>query len=418
MRFKSRNAILFLGILLVIFSFFLSFFWQPDNLIKFVPKNSFLYLHLDLNQARRTGCLGNQWLNDFKIQQILADLPEDDVRLALVKNTFKRENTGLIDEIALVLFPQEQNYENDKSSLSETEVIILLKLKRWTNPSLLIKSLKNFHVQELTTHVWAISPQIYPSKFQYSGFSPDQRIKKDSLFSKLSTSFWAKGYINFNNLQEDIKKENEISQTEKDLLEIGFYSISNPENLFFSINLPKQDDNKNLFSFDDSILNDNSNQSFVLIFSQVESIDFLTQKIKQALAVQKPIKKQVLLLDQTSFTELIVDLNEFNFETKEFNQTTVRYWPFDFFENQEQLGFIVWQDQEQNFISNRVSLFEEIVNAPNKIFSGFQMSEIEKGIFFQSLARSPTAEGEKLPLRDTLILQTEQGIKGRITLEF
>jgi len=400
---------LFLGIILVIFALSIYFFWQPDNLIEFVPKNSFLYLHLDLNQARRTGCLGNQWLNDLKIQQILAGLPENDPRLALIKNTFKGENIGFIDEIALVLFPQERTHENNKGLLSKMEIVLLLKLKRWSNPSLLIKSLKGFHVQELTTHVWVVSPQSFLNDFQSSDFFLSQSLlnKKDSLFSGPGFSVWASGYISFKDLQEEIKKENEISQTGNDLAGISLYSILNAENLFFSINLSNQDYKENLFSFDDFISDNNSNQGFVFVLPQINSTDFLLQKIKQALAIQKPIKKQVLLPDQTKFTELIVDSNKFNFKTEEFNQTLVHYWPMDFFENQEQAGFIVWQDKEQNFIANKISLFEEIVNAPNKLFSGFQIQEIEKGIFFQ---------GSELPLKNLLIIQTEQGIKGRLTL--
>ncbi len=409
MRLISRNAILFLGIILVIFALSIYFFWQPDNLIKFVPKNSFLYLHLDLNQARRTGLLGNQWLNDFKIQQILTGLSENDSRLALIKNTFKKENIGFIDEIALVLFPQERTYENNKRLLSEMEIIILLKLKRWSNPSLLIKSLKGFHVQELTTHVWAVSSQPFLNDFQSSDFFLSQSLfkKKDSLFSKLGSSVWASGYVNFKNLREEIKKENEISQAENDLAGISLYSVLTPENLFFSINLSNQDYEQNLFSLDDFVLDNNSNQGFVFILPQIKSTDFLLQKIKQALAVQRPIKKQVLLPDQTKFTELIVDLNKFNFKTEEFNQILVHYWPTDFLENQEQAGFIVWQDKNQNFIANKISLFEEIINTPNNLFSGFQIQEIEKGIFFQ---------GNKLPLKNLLIIQTEQEIKGRLTL--
>lgn len=409
MRLRSRNAILFLGIILVIFALSIYFFWQPDNLIEFVPKNSFLYLHLDLNQARRTGCLGNQWLNDLKIQQILAGLSENDSRLALIKNTFKRENIGFIDEIALVLFPQERVHENNKGLLSKMEIILLLKLKRWSNPSLLIKSLKGFHVQELTTHVWAVSLQPFLNDFQSSDFFLSQSLlkKKDPLFSRIRSSIWASGYVNLKDLQEETKEENGTNQPRNDLAGISLYSILNAENLFFSINLPNQDYKKNLFSFDDFILDNNSNQGFVFVLPQINSTDFLLQKIKQALAVQKPIKKQVLLPDQTKFIELIVDSNKFNFKTEEFNQTLVHYWPMDFFENQEQVGFIVWQGKEQNFIANKISLFEEVINTPNKLFSGLQVQEIEKGIFFQ---------GNKLPLKNLLIIQTEQEIKGRLTL--
>lgn len=412
MRLRSRNAILFLGIILIIVALSIYFFWQPDNLIEFVPKNSFLYLHLDLNQARRTGCLGNQWLNDFKIQQILAGLSENDSRLALIKNTFKRENIEFINEIALVLFPQERIYKNNKGLLSEMEIILLLKLKRWSNPSSLIKSLKGFYVQELTTHIWAVSShQSFLNDFQSSDFFLSQSLlnKKDPLLSRLRSSVWANGYVNFKDLQEEMKKENEINQPGNDLAGISLYSVLNAENLFFSINLPNQDYKENLFSFDDFILDNNPNQGFVFVLPQINSTDFLLQKIKQALAVQMPTKKQVLLPDQTKFTELIVDLDEFNFKTEEFDQTLVHYWPIDFFENQEQTGFIVWQDKGQNFISNKISLFEEIINTPNKFFSGFQIQEIEKGIFFQS---------NKLPLKNLLIIQIEQEIKGRLTLGF
>lgn len=400
-----------LGIILVIFVLSIYFFWQPDNLIEFVPKDSFLYLHLDLNQARRTGYLGNKWLSDLEIQRILAGLSENDSRLALIKNTFKKENTGTIDEIALVLFPQERIHENNKELLLKMEIIILLKLKRWSNPSLLIKSLKGFHVQELATHVWAISSQSLLNNFQSSDFFLSQRLldKKDPLLSKLRSLVWASGYVNLKNLQEEMKEENEINQPRNDLVGISLYSVLNAEDLFFSINLPNQDYRENLFSFDDFILDNNSNQGFVFVFSQIKSIDFLLQKIKQALAVQKPIKKQILLPDQTKFTELIVDPNKFNFKTEEFNQTLVHYWPIDFFENQEQVGFIVWQDKEQNFIANRISLFEEIINTPNKLFFGFQIQEFEKGIFFQ---------GNKSPLKSLLIIKTEQEIKGRLTLGF
>jgi len=410
MRLRSRNTILFLGIILIILALSVHFFWQPDNLIEFVPENSFLYLHLDLNQARRTGCLGNQWLNDLKTQQILASLSENDSRLALIKKTFKRENIGFIDEVALVLFSQEQAHENNKGLLSEMETILLLKLKRWSNPSLLIKSLKDFHIQELTTHVWAISPQAFSNDFQSSDFFQSQSLfnKKDSLFSKIGSSIWASGYVNLEGLQQGTKQGNGINQQKNDLAEIGFYSVLSAENLFFSINLANQDYEKGLISFDNFILDNSFNQGFALILPEIKSTDFLLQKIKQALAIQNPIKKQVLLPDQTKFTELIVDLDKFNFKTEEFNQTLVHYWPIDFFENQEQTGFIVWQDKGQGFIANKISLFEEIINTSNKLFSGFQMQEIEKGIFFQI---------NKLPLKSLLIIQTEQEIKGRITLD-
>jgi len=409
MRLRSRNIILFLGIILVIVALSIYFFWQSDTLIKFVPENSFLYLHLDLNQARRTGCLGNQWLNDLKIQQILTSLSENDSRLALIKNTLKRENIGFIDEVALVLSPRERIYENDKEFLSEMETILFLRLKRWANPSLLIKSLKGFHVKELTTRVWAISPQPFLNNFKSSDFFLPQDFikKKDPLFSRVGSLVWAKGYINFEDLRGEIKEESEINKRKNNLAEISLYSVSSAENLFFSINLPKQDYKENLFSFDDFILDNNFDQGYVFILPQIKSTDFLLQKIKQALAVQNPTKKQVLLPDQTKFTELIVDLNNFNFKTEELNETIIHYWPMDFFENQQQAGFIVWKDKEQNFVTNKISLFKEIVDTPNKLFSGFQIQEIERGVFFQN---------NKLPLENLLIIQTEQGTKGRLNL--
>jgi len=224
--------------------------------------------------------------------------------------------------------------------------------------------------------------------------------QKDSLFSKVRPLVWASGYVNFGELQEEIKEE-------KSFAKISFYSVLGSENLFFSIDLPSQDYEESLFSFNNFILDNNSEQGFIFVLPQINSTDFLLQKIKQALAVQNPIKKQVTLPDQTRFTELVVDLNKFNFKTKEFNQTLAYYWPMDFFENQEQTGLIVWQDKGQNFISNKISLFKEAINDSNKFFSGFQIQEIEKGIFFQS---------KKLPFKDLLIIQKEQEIKGRLTL--
>lgn len=402
MRFISRNTILILGIILIIFILSIYFFYQPDNLIEYVPENSFLYLHLDLNQARRTGYLGNKWLNDLKTQQVLGSFLENDSRLVLIKNVFKTENIKPIDEVALILFPEETIYEKSKGPLSTMEVKILLKLKRWVNPSLLIKSLKDFHVQKLTNRVWLVSSQPFSSDFQSSDFFLSQNLfkQKDSLFSKVRPLVWASGYVNFGELQEEIKEE-------KSFAKISFYSVLGSENLFFSIDLPSQDYEESLFSFNNFILDNNSEQGFIFVLPQINSTDFLLQKIKQALAVQNPIKKQVTLPDQTRFTELVVDLNKFNFKTKEFNQTLAYYWPMDFFENQEQTGLIVWQDKGQNFISNKISLFKEAINDSNKFFSGFQIQEIEKGIFFQS---------KKLPFKDLLIIQKEQEIKGRLTL--
>lgn len=412
MRPKQRKIILILVVVLIIFSFFVYFSWQPDSLIDFVPENSFLYLHIDLNQARRSGCLGNQWLNNPQTQQTLKGLAEDNANLDLIKNVFKKENLSLLDEVGLVvLFPQDYIYQETESLLSKAEIILFLKIKRWSNLSLLIKSLKQFHLQELEDHIWVVSDRAFSNNFQRSNvlLVQESLSKRDPLFSKLNSLVWAKGYFNFVSLTEILKTQQDLNWSKSGLAEVKISSPSEPENLFFSLDLTGQE-NKPLFSlFENFVFNNRPGPGFVFIIPQVDSIDFLKQRIKIALSVQEPIKKQVILPDQSKFIELIADPDNFNFKTQEFEQIQLHYWPDNYFETEESMGIFIWQDQGHTFVANKFSLFKEITKNFNILLSGIENQGFEKGIFFQINNRQ---------IRDLIIIKTGEEIKGRLGLDF
>jgi len=114
-----------------------------------------------------------------------------------------------------------------------------------------------------------------------------------------------------------------------------------------------------------SILKNSFN--FVSVFPIEESLDNLENKIKIYLASQKPKERKVVLPDNSSFVELIVDSQDFIFKregTIDYLQGFFSHKDQEFIDQNFEIAFS--QNQEHIFFSNNHILLKRLFQLNQK----------------------------------------------------
>ena len=416
MRLARQVTILSIIILFfAVFIFLTYFFYQPDSLVNFVPENALFYLHLDLNKSRQTGYFGNQWLNDWGLGKILARLSQSDSNWSLLGNSLQKQNISLLDEVGLIgLALEKKDFQNTDKDLPKIDLVLFLKLKRWTSPSLLIKSLKQFSVQKLNKSILIVSRQPFFIKDKQLNFLKENQLIGSNFLSSISNSpVWGKGYVNLKDLIKFFKKEQEAGWLNNRFVKLSLLPPQKgprPQSLFFTASLINQENQPLIFPFENLDFNNDLGLNFIIIVPRTGTIDFLENRIKTALSFQNPKEEEMILPDGTSFVELIVDPNVFNFEKKEIKDTQFRYWQSKLLLNREDkgaFGVILWQNEKYAFISNNFSLFKNITERTSSCFSHLQNKDFDKGMYFQI---------ENFGIKGLMVIEISEGVKGCIDL--
>jgi len=342
---RKQTITLFLSVLMLgLFIFATYFYWVPDTLISFVPDRILFYANLNLNKFHYSGYLTKKWfsVNDNRLKNIFKEYSIDP------------DIINSLEEVALFV-PAENN----------------LKVSR---PEIILKSKMDLEGLEALLPSFCIIKQISDKVFSVSSHTNNDRLENLTSFSKENRF----RFIN------PFKKEPPLIQGYIDLELISAYSpikrkFLKPELVKFNIlyssvesnKLFFEVENKNDFDYpslsvqenDFSILENDFN--FVFIFPKQESIDELKNKIKVYLASQKPKERKVILPDNSSFIELVVDTEDFVFQ----KEGLIDYWQesSDYEDHNFEIAF--FQDQERTFVSNNNILLKEIISVEQKEYS-------------------------------------------------
>jgi len=374
MGYKIIIIIFFIIILVYLIGFY--FFYKPDKLKAYIPEKSFFYLHIDLNQSRRGGCLSNQWIENQIKDKFFEKISEENPKIFLLEKLVQKQNREILDEIGLVGLdlntenkPKEDDFSKDsfKANNFFQDYIFFLKTKKWVDKSILIKNLNNFYIQQIDKQVWLVST--FPYQYEKQSRKQNQNNQdKFFEFSDLIYPAWAKGYIKPEFLNDKLEFNIYSDLYSKDisfLVEIN--DLKNIDNLLeqtiiksFKIeSLNKAEEEKKREKYTDDNKQD---KGFILVYLWPSGIKSFKNMISQSIAFQNPEKKQVVMPDNTSFDEIVVNPDNFAFKMGQINNRATYYL------NKEGLNKIfIWQDQEYVFLTNQRSL----VNGLEDSFSFF-----------------------------------------------
>lgn len=345
---------LFLGILIIL-SGAIYFLFQPESLIDFVPEDSFVYLHLDLNSSRRRGNLTNQWLNSKEINSFLEDnFSEKD----LIKTILGQEKIDFFDEIGLIGLNKEKK-----------EIIFLVKIKRWVKEENLIKEINitgNF-IQKISPKIYLISKEKESIELKNKKVNFQNKI---IYFSNLIHPPVLRGFLDLNLLgqSENLIKINSFWEKEKVL---SFELVTDKE-------INKENDQ---IFLEEKFLQQKIGKKYVFIFPPKITIEDLKDNIKKMLAWQNPLEKTTKLPDNTEFTELIINPEIYNFKEKEKNKETIYYLP----KNKElkiEEEIFIWPKELNYFVSNDLVLLEKTIKQFQNDFY-LNQDNLKKGLVIE-----------------------------------
>jgi len=320
-RATKQGIILVLSVLMLgLFVFVTYFYWVPDTLISFVPDNVLFYSHLNLNKLHCSGYLARKWfrLNDDKIENIFKEYP------------INPDVINSLEEIALFALPE--------GDLGFSQFGLIFKSKM-SLEDLQDQLLPSYSIRQISDKIFIASSQINLDGLEnFIPFSKENRFRFINPFNKKPSL--AHGYVN---LESKFVRFNIL------------YSSSRENKLFFEIENKNSSDYP-LFGFEQdnfSILGNTFD--FVFIFPRQESVDELKNRIKVYLASQRPKEREVVLPDNSSFIELVVDPQDFVFK----KEGMVDYWQNSFDQNFE---IALFQDQKYTFFSNNHILLKKIIS--------------------------------------------------------
>ncbi len=336
---KRQTVILFLSVLMLgLFIFATYFYWVPDTLIDFVPDNILLYSHLNLSKFHYSGYLAQKWLkaNDDRIENIFR---EHSVDFSIINS---------LEEIALFVSAE------DNSGVSQLELILKSKIGLNDLQKMLPSSC---FVEKISDKVFRISFHINSDKTRdLTSFSRENRFCFISPFDK--TPSLVNGYIDLGVMSVYLPAP-KIPMESRFVKFSVLYSSPQNNKLFFEI------ENKN--TFDHPLFSSQENDfsvlgndfDFVFVFPRQESINELEDRIKVYLASQNPKERKVILPDNSSFVEIIVDTEDFVFK----KEGLIDYW-----KESPDYGFEVAlsEDEESTFFSNNHILLKEIILTEQK----------------------------------------------------
>jgi len=376
MSFVKKTTIFLLFFLALFFLVFIRFFWHPDILMGLVSGQEDFYLHFDLNSIRRAGKIGNDWLKNTKTNIFLEGLLTTNENSLLIRRIL--ENKEHLDEVGLIGFKKEGGGNDNK----EFNLVFLLKIKQWTDPSLIDKQIKEFAVKKINRRVWMVSLE---NIFQQDIFYKNSFKEKFS-FSLDTTPFWIKGHFypektNLNNCLETKVK-------------INCFSFLGLNSLFFNLKIDNQKDISNIFLNWPKTEN-RTNQEYVLIYLKRETMESFENKIKTGMAVKNPVEKTVFLPDGTSYVEQIIDPNVYEFINKTTDGLEIKQLTFQ----QDFEEIFLYQDQNYFYLSNGPHLFKTV----NGLTGVFKQDEVVNGFYYFINNKGA---------RDLTVIETRELIKG------
>ncbi|MBL7054117.1 hypothetical protein ISS06_02950 [Patescibacteria group bacterium] len=331
------------------FIFFTYFYCPPDDLIELAGDKIFFYLHLNLNKFNHSGRITNKWIASKNIDNVLKELGKSDSVFNIIGKNINKENLPLLDQASIFLL------NSDKNNLG---VILLLKTKK--NASSLEVFKKN---KKITKNIILIESEkgIYKKLKQ---------VNKNTKNNLLNFFVIGKGFLNVNKLKDnpdngfggfvDFSLMHSLNNFSiKELL--NTYKDIVPEKLCFIINSFDSDIYSNSFDLPFMLRND-VRKSFVIIFPKQITLDHLIKKARAQLAYNFPIKKKVVLPDNSIFIEKITEPTNFEFKTikKDFNK--FYYWQDT--ENVKRAEDVIFSETEEHvLLSNDFSFLEKIISS-------------------------------------------------------
>ena len=339
---KKQTMTLFLSVLMLgLFIFATYFYWVPDTLISFVPDRILFYANLNLNKFHYSGYLTRKWfsINDDRLKNIFKEYSIDP------------DIINFLEEIALFV-PAEDNL-----NVSQLELILKSKIDLEGLEALLPSFCI---VRQISDKVFSVSFHVNNDRLEnLTSFSRENRLRFINPFKKEPSLI--QGYIDLELMSTYSPIKRKLSKSELVRFNI-LYSSAESNKLFFEV------ENKNDFDYPSLSLQGNdfpvlgNDFNFVFIFLKQGSIDELKNRTKVYLASQKPKERKVILPDNSSFIELVVDTEDFVFQ----KEGLIDYWQESL--NYEDYNFEIafFQDQERTFISNNHILLKEIISIEQK----------------------------------------------------
>lgn len=338
---KKQTAILFLSVLMLgLFVFATYFYWVPDNLVPFLPENVLFYAHLNLNDFHYSGHLTQKWFKS-NINEVGSLFKEYSIDLNII---------DYLEEVALFVLPGE--------NIDSSQLGLLIKTKAGQDDlqDLLPPS---FFVKQISDQIFIASPQIDLSISDGPiSFSKENRFQFINPFSKEPSL--AQGYVNLDLMSAYLPIKKQFLRPKFVGISILYHSYRD-NRLFFEI------EDKN--SFDYSLLSSNFSDfsipkktfGFAFIFPKQRSLEELENRVKAYLALQRPRERKVVLPDNSFFTEIVIDPQNFIFK----KEGLIDYWQDfsddgqEFLDNNLEIAFA--EDQKHTFFSNNHILLREIM---------------------------------------------------------
>jgi len=358
----KKYLLFYIPLFLFIIALLSYFYLTIDTLSGFLSDQTIFYLHSDLDKTSYNGYTGFERMTKKYPEIFLKKMTESDANLAMIGLNLTKESAPALKEVGLAAVTDASQKIN---------LILILKSRDLINkfPIVLDVQGKQFFSKELASNVVAISP---------NKESLDNLItKKNNLFSNFSFEFKNEGFLRgwldsekfiaLSKTQEQTKSLTNFfaAKFDKSIQNeiLKFHFISSPNGLVFKINnqifgSPADFAYLNLVSFVE--LNQQVKANFIFKYPNAEPLDILSQRIKMDLALKKPIKKEVKLPDNSSFTEILADPSAFNFGTEKINNTQLRQW-------RDESGEIAFgQNAQYTFVSNSLTWLENIVQETDR----------------------------------------------------
>ncbi|MCH7758764.1 hypothetical protein IID20_00165 [Patescibacteria group bacterium] len=396
---RISNKIVALGLaslMLLVFFLMTAFYFSSDNLIKYIPQDTFFYLHLD--QAG----LKNNWL-----KQVLKEISPLDSNLNFIGKNLSTENIFLFDEVGLVNL-----LTNTPVTGIKGDFILLLRFKNKDQLADFLAA-KRFTGVSKKLDKYTLALGLEPAILD---FTPNNLFGQPSFLGNINNLFKqavGRGHINLSSLDR-LMKDGPDNLLENELINFNIYLNQELKKLSFIFDQPPTSKNQ-IFDLMENIQLTKTAASFVFIFPSSTSLETLEKNIQTKLAWQKPIEKEIILPDGSTYLELVADPSIFHFTKKQIQGKELHYWQEIFLEaedspefDQSNLEIVIWQDNQYTFISNTISLFNKLTTEANPCFSSFQKQDFKKAVYFQI---------NKFKIQDLILTEILNKINGCLNIE-
>ncbi|MCF7906716.1 hypothetical protein K9K85_00310 [Patescibacteria group bacterium] len=342
---KKQPLVLFLAALMLVFFILITYFyWVPDSLISLVPGNALSYTHLNLSKFHYSGYLSQKWIRNHQ---------------SLVKDFFQERSMpsdflDFIEEIAFFTLPPEK--DNNLPSMN------LLFQSKDLKKEDFQEFFKEDWVEEMAPHIFLVSKEKKDFTKKEGFLSQDSSFRFINPFQQ--EVVLAPGYFDLNLVslylpvrERGLAKNSELKEfeiiyslKEKDL----FFQIESSSDFIVLVNNFNSEDLWNL----------KNEFKFVFSFPDQTSLENLRQKISTYLAWGSPRERQIVLPDNTSFTEIVINPEKFAFEEKD----SIYYWQSPSLEGDQEFSqfplveFAFFQEKGYVYFSNDFSFLKEIKN--------------------------------------------------------